>query len=83
MINSKRKKVLMHKLATLSMLLLDNLDDLEPDTPIMKKYKEDLTGFCEELTNTLAHTTTVQKTTYFTDMSNKIDTILRKNFEDN
>lgn len=73
----------MHKLVVLSQLLLENLDELEADTPIMKQYKVDLTSFCEELTNVLAQTTTVQKTTYFQEITNKVDTILRKNFEDN
>lgn len=79
---AKRKDVLMHKLVCLSHLMLENLDELNPTTDKMKKVKMDLIGFFEELNNELASSDTIQKTTYFNDISKKIDTILRKNFDD-
>ena len=78
--NPKRKKVQMHKLFCISNLLLENLDELKPTTPRMVKFKIDLIGFCEELNNSVANTATIQKSTYFSEISNKIDTILRKEF---
>ena len=77
---SKRKDSLMHKLVCLSHLMLENLDELNPTTAKMKKAKFDLITLFEELNNELCSSDTIQKTTYFNDMSKKIDTIIRKNF---
>ncbi len=71
----------MHKLVCLSHLMLENLDELNPTTEKMKKAKLDLIALFEELNNELASSDTIQKTTYFNDMSKKIDTILRINFD--
>jgi hypothetical protein len=81
--NPKKKHTLMHKLFCLSSLLLENLDELQATTPTLIKYKADLIGFCEELNNSVADTATIQKSTYFSNISNKIDTILRKEFNEN
>jgi len=78
--NPKKKHVQIHKLYCLSSLLLENLDTLKPTTPRMIKLKADLIDFCEELNNSVADTATIQKSTYFSEISNKIDTILRKEF---
>ena len=71
----------MHKLVCLSHLMLENLDELNPTTEKMKKSKLDLIALFEELNNELASSDTIQKSTYFNDMSKKIDTILRINFD--
>ena len=47
----------------------------------MKKAKSDLIALFEELNNELASSDTIQKSTYFNDMSKKIDTIIRKDFD--
>ena len=60
--------------------MLENLDELKATTPRMAKLKTDLIDFCEELNNSVANTATVQKSTYFSEISHKIDTILRKEF---
>lgn len=78
--NPKRKNVQIHKLFCLSNLMLENLDELKATTPRMIKLKADLIGFCEELNNSVANTATVQKSTYFSEISHKVDTILRKEF---
>ena len=70
----------MHKLVCLSHLMLENLEELNPTTEKMKKAKIDLIALFEELNNELASSDTIQKSTYFNDMSKKIDTILRINF---
>lgn len=72
----------MHKLVCLSMLLQENLDELNPTTERMKTLKITLTEFTEVLNNELKTTDTIMRTTYFQDISNKIDTILRKNFDE-
>ena len=78
---NKRKQILCHKLVCLSHLMLENLDELNPTTEKMKKSKLDLISLFEELNNELASSDTIQKTTYFNDMSKKIDTIVRKDFD--
>jgi hypothetical protein len=80
---SKRKDQLMHKLVCLSHLMLENLDELQATTPKMKKAQMDLIALFEEMNNELATTDTILKTTYFNDISKKIDTIIRKNFDSN
>lgn len=80
---SKHKDQLMHKLVCLSHLLLENLDELQATTPKMQKARLDLIALFEEMNNELATTDTILKTTYFNDISKKIDTIIRKNFDSN
>lgn len=81
-LNKKKNRVNMHKLVCLSNLLVENLDDLKVTTERMLMLKNTLTKFVEELNDSLSDTETMQKTTYFGDISNKIDTILRKNFDE-
>ena len=64
-------------------LLLENLDELKVTTPRMLKLKNDLTEFCEILNNECANTYTIQKTTYFQELTNKINTLMRKSFNPN
>jgi|TARA_R110000868_G_scaffold118958_2_gene315147 hypothetical protein len=79
----KLKNMEMHKLFCLSNLLLENLDTLNATTPKMIKYREDLIGLCEEINRNVEDTYTIQKSTYFQDISNKIDAVLRNNFNEN
>jgi hypothetical protein len=76
-----RKSQLMHKLVVLVQLQLELLDELKPTTERMKKYQADLVGFSEELNNAICNTETIQRSTYFQDLANKVDTVIRKNFD--
>lgn len=76
-----RKSQLMHKLVVLVQLQLELLDELKPTTERMKKYQTDLVGFAEELNNAICDTETVQRSTYFQDLANKVDTVIRRNFD--
>lgn len=78
---SKQKNQNMHKLVVLSMLLQENLDELNPQTRHMKEYRETLIKFTEELNNEIKDTPTVLRTTYFQDLCNKVDTVIRNNFD--
>lgn len=82
-IDTKEKKRNAHKLVCLSQLLLECLDDLKVTNPKMINIKNNLTQFCEELNNNIADTQAILKTTYFNDINNKIDTVIRKNFNEN
>lgn len=80
--NPKKKSMKMHLFFCLMNLLLECLDELKVTTPRMIQLKENLTEFCELMNNECADTYTVQKTTYFQDISNKINTVLRKQFNE-
>lgn len=80
---NKLKKMQMHKLFTLCNLLLENLDELQVTSVKVLKFKDDLTSFCELLNDEVKDTETIQKGTYFQDLANRIDTVIRKNFNEN
>ena len=81
--NPKKKSVNMHKFYCLMQLLQENLDVLQVNHPRMIELKNNMNEMCELLNNECANTFTVQKTTYFQDITNKIDTILRREFDSN
>jgi len=70
----------MHLLYCLSNLLLECLDDLQITTEKGKKLKQDITEMAELLNNECNNTLAVRKTTYFQNISNKIMTVIRKEF---
>lgn len=79
---NKKKKVNMHKLYCLLQLVQENLDDLKVTDPKAVKLKNNIAEFCELINNEVADTYTVQKSTYFQNITAKIDTIMRVNFND-
>jgi hypothetical protein len=80
---NKNKNKNMHKFYCLMQLVLENLDDLKVTAPRMIQLKKDIIEMCELLNNEVADTYTIQKSTYFQEITKKIDTILRINFNDN
>jgi len=76
----KKKNMKMHLFYCLCQLLLECLDELKVTNPRMIELKANLTEFCELLNNECADTYTVQKTTYFQQITQKINTILRNEF---
>lgn len=70
----------MHLFFCLMQLLLECLDELKVTNPRMIELKNNITEFCELLNDECKDTYTVQKTTYFQGITNKINTILRKEF---
>jgi len=79
---NKRKKVKAQLMYCLCSLLLECLDELKSTTQRMLKFRDDLIGFCEELNNEVADTNVIQRGTYFQELSKKIDTLIRKNYEE-
>ena len=77
--NPQKQNQLAHKLVTLNLLLLDNIDELKPRTKEILGYKEALINFAEKLNEEIGDTVGIQKTTYFQDLCNKVDTVIRKN----
>lgn len=78
--NPKQKSIKMHLFYVLMNLLLECLDELKITEPRAKELQNNLTDFCEILNNEMARTEAIQRTTYFQDLSNKVNTIIRKNF---
>jgi hypothetical protein len=76
----KKKSMKMHMFYCLMQLLLECLDELKATNPRMIELKANMTEFCELLNNECADTYTVQKTTYFQQITQKINTILRNEF---
>ena len=79
---SKKKNTEIHKLYCLCQLLLDSLDELKPTSAKMVTFKDNLIGLCELMNDDVADTYTVQKSTYFHNMTKKIDTVVRHEFND-
>lgn len=77
----KQKNKEAQKLLCLSFLILENLDNLKVTEPKMVKYRDDLIGFIEEMSNSVSDTQAMRQSTYFWDISKQIDTVIRKNFE--
>lgn len=73
----------MHLLYCELQLVLETLDNLKVTAPRMIELKQNIIEFCELINNEVADTYTVQKSTYFQDLTNKIDTVIRKNFNPN
>ena len=76
----KKKNMKMHMFYCLMQLLLECLDELKATNPRMIELKANMTEFCELLNNECADTYTVQKTTYFQQITQKINTVLRNEF---
>lgn len=70
----------MHLFYCLMQLLLECLDNLKVTHPRMIQLRADLIEFCELLNNETKDTYTVQKSTYFQTITSKIQTVLRKEF---
>jgi len=82
--NPKKEAQICHTIAVLISLLGDYTDDLTPNGPVSKKFKEkaeELMPLCEEMLSVIYNVPEISSGTYLSDLSNKIDTIIRKNFE--
>lgn len=81
--NPKKEIKNAHKLVAINFLLLECLDELKPATPEMMEYKNSLIKIGELLVEEIADTPAIQRHSYFQNMSNQIDTIIRKNLNVN
>lgn len=77
--NPKRQIELAHRLVALNFLLIETLDELNPTTAEIKEYKENLLKLSELMVKEIEDTEAVIKTTYFQDLANKVDTVIRRN----
>ena len=77
---NKKNKIQAQLMYCLCSLLLECLDELKPTSQRMLKFREDLIGFCEELNNEVNDTDVIKRGTYLQELSNKINTLIRKNY---
>ena len=81
---TKKERVLYHKLAVLSNLLLMELDEMKPSAAIGANMHQKAKEFTEALEPFLVaayDSEQVRSGTYLTDISHKVDTVIRKNYE--
>lgn len=75
----KKQNIEVILLYALSFLYLERLDNLKPTNPKMLKFRDDIIGLLEELNKEVMDDPAIQKSTYFYDLSKKIDTLMRHN----
>lgn len=83
--SKKEQAVMYHKLAVLSSLMSETIDDIKSagvEFPeLVRPIKEVQQRTCLILTEVF-QIESVRSSTYLTDLGNKVDTIIRKNFKD-
>lgn len=81
--NPKRQAQLSHKIAVLASLLRESLEEIEANSDdalnLIEKSKE-IVPFCEKIIDDTYKVLLVRRTNYINDLSNKVDTVIRKNF---
>jgi|694.fasta_scaffold90251_6 hypothetical protein len=81
---TKKERVLYHKLAVLTNLLVIELDEMKPTAEIGANMHQKAKEFIETLEPFLVaayDSEQVRSGTYLTDISHKVDTVIRKNYE--
>lgn len=79
----KRKAIICHKIAALSYLLAESLDELNPevkDVDPFKKLCDDMVVKCQAIVNDLWAVEELTKSVYLQELSNKVDVVIRKNY---
>jgi hypothetical protein len=81
---TKKERLLFHKIATLSNLLIMELDEMKPTAEIgatmHQKAKEFIIAL-EPFIEAIFDSEQVRNGTYLVDLCNKVDTVIRKNYE--
>jgi hypothetical protein len=81
---TKKERLLFHKIATLSNLLIMELDEMKPSAEIgatmHQKAKEFIIAL-EPFIEATFDSEQVRNGTYLVDLCNKVDTVIRKNYE--
>jgi hypothetical protein len=81
---TKKERVLYHKLAVLTNLLLLELDEMKPSAAIganMHQKAKEFIDTLEPFLEAAFDSEQVRSGTYLTDVSHKVDTVIRKNYE--
>jgi hypothetical protein len=81
---NKKERILFHKLAALSNLLILELDDMKPTATIGANMHQKAKEFIEALEPFIEasfDSEQIRSGTYLTDLCHKVDTVIRKNYE--
>ncbi len=81
---TKKERVLYHKLAALTNLLLMELDEMKPTATIGSNMYQKAKEFIETLEPFIEVTfdsEQISSGTYLIELCNKVDTVIRKNYE--
>jgi hypothetical protein len=82
-LNPKREAVICHKIAALAYLMAEALDELNPemsDKSSLKSRCNDMSDSCQEIVNNMFGVPEIKSTVYLQELSNKVDTCIRKNY---
>ena len=82
--NPKQLNQKAHTIAVLANLLIENLDDIQASSNEALLFKEklnDLIPFCEQIITDVYAVQQVKSSTYLTDLSTKVDTVIRKSYQ--
>lgn len=82
--NNKKSAVQSHKIAALCYLLAEALQEVgaNAETALeMKANAEVLGAQCEKVLEDLFQVKQIKGSTYLTDLCNKVDTVIRKNYQ--
>jgi hypothetical protein len=83
-LSPKQEAQICHTIVVLISLLGDYTDELIPNTPTALNIKEkalELMPLCDALLSAVYDVPEIKSGTYLHEISNKIDTIIRKNFQ--
>jgi len=81
---TKKERVLYHKLAVLSNLLIMELDEMKPTASVGANLHQKAKDFVEALEPFIEasfDSEQVRSGTYLIDVCHKVDTVIRKNYE--
>jgi hypothetical protein len=81
-ISPRRFATLSHKLTVLSVLILETLDEINPNTSDYIEFKKtckDMIKFTETITESVFEVDEIRSGTYAQELSTKVDTCIRKN----
>lgn len=84
MIPPKRKAQLTHKICAISAILIETLDEIKANSEISQEFRtkcEEIIPICEIILDESFKAEQVRSSTYLTDLSNKIDTVIRRNYQ--
>jgi hypothetical protein len=79
----KRQAVICHKIAALSFLMSEALDELNPEVKDGTPFKQQCDAMaekCQEIVNDVFGIQEIQSGTYLSDLATKVDTTIRKTY---
>lgn len=82
--NPQKKNELSHKIAVLANLMIGALDDICITSDIASDFRkkcEELLPYCEDIVSAAFVANQIRSTPYISDLSNKVDTVIRRNYQ--